>query len=121
MLVKVEFHFDCARTSVRRFHTVALGASIDFVTEIASRNVVRLVVALPSWSAVGSPPEPGTAVSYHWLDERQDRCAPLSPWGLEGGPGGRGRTGRAGTGRRPGLAAGSGSPGRGHARRLRPS
>jgi hypothetical protein len=48
MLVKVEFHFDCARRSVRRFQTVVFGASIDFVTAIASRNVVRVVVAFPS-------------------------------------------------------------------------
>jgi ABC-type amino acid transport substrate-binding protein len=51
MLVKVEFHFDCARRSVRRFQTVVVGASIDFLTAIASRNVVRVVVAFQSWDS----------------------------------------------------------------------
>jgi len=47
MLVRVEFHLDCAPMSVRRFQTAVAGAAIDLVTAMASRNVVRFVVAFP--------------------------------------------------------------------------
>jgi len=47
MLVTAEFHLDCSWRSVSRFQTVVSAASIDFVTAIASRNVVRVTVAFP--------------------------------------------------------------------------
>src|SRR5690242_8568018 len=65
MLVRVEFHFDCASRSVRRFQTVVDGAAIDLVTATASRKVVRVVVAFPSEdsSATAVTNRPGRADS----------------------------------------------------------
>ncbi len=48
MRVTVEFHADCAWTSVSSLQIVAAGASIGDVTELASRKVSRVVTALPA-------------------------------------------------------------------------
>ena len=45
MLVRVEFHSDCASRSVSRLQILAAGAPIEVVTELANRNAERVVVA----------------------------------------------------------------------------